>query len=666
MSTTHLPLVAGLACWLSPMSSRVVEGKISETPSVLARSAARMPLPVTSFGAATLDGWCYVVGGHFGAPHEYDARTQSNVTWRFPACNPSAWQVLVQDQRGVQSSALVACRGSIIRLGGMVVESDGNGDDSLRSLTEVERLDVDSRTWVALPSLPVPRSSHAAVSLDGRVYVVGGWSIHGEMGRQSLWHSDLWSFDPAQSGAQWERVPFPTSALPLQRRGLAAAAVNGRIVVVGGMDPQGEPTHAVEVIDVASGTITRGPDLPEEGFGACALAFPEAVVVSLPSGKLWRWRMSESKWEQVAEASHPRRFHQLLGIGPSELLVLGGTCAKTRAARIERLELDALPGENVASMLLPNPGVARNRQALAILGESLVFAGGNRSLGQHDFAPDDFQDEAWSFNLISLEWTRLAGLPVRRQSLGAFVHDGRAWILGGFGHDGARPRSFEEVFAYEHTARAWKAVVPSLPVPLTQFGIAQRESEIWIVGGLDYAKQREIGNDFELQSSVLKLDVTSPTMGFRKTDLELPAPRRALAAAWLYDRLYVVGGMTDGFRLVEECFVRDAAASAWETLPAPHRARASPELVAAEGKLYLAGGVVRGADGELAADRSLEVYDPEEGRWRILIEDIPVPAQHVRMLAYRSQLLLVSTSDPEGLLHIAWINVGQNNEATEH
>src|SRR5687768_11665972 len=50
--------------------------------------------PVTSFGAAVVDGWLYVGGGHLGAPHEYTGDLQSRQLVRLNLKQPSKWEIV--------------------------------------------------------------------------------------------------------------------------------------------------------------------------------------------------------------------------------------------------------------------------------------------------------------------------------------------------------------------------------------------------------------------------------------------------------------------------------------------------------------------------------------------------------------------------------------------
>jgi N-acetylneuraminic acid mutarotase len=64
------------------------------------------------------------------------------------------------------------------------------------------------------------------------------------------------AYDPRTN--RWRKLaPMPTA-----RGDLAAAAVGGRVYVIGGLDAVGHPMATVEIYRVASNTWTSGTPLP--------------------------------------------------------------------------------------------------------------------------------------------------------------------------------------------------------------------------------------------------------------------------------------------------------------------------------------------------------------------------------------------------------------------
>ena len=141
----------------------------------------------------------------------------------------------------------------------------------------------------------------------------------------------------------------------------------------------------------------------------------------------------------------------------------------------------------------------KNRQAIFLDGDFLYLFGGNNSLEQHDFEPQNFVAEGWRLHLPSLQWQRVADFPAARQSMSTVQWEGHALAVGGFGHDGKEAVSQLDAyeFDFEHGRFAQRAGLPA-GKSRTQFGLAQYGGKLWIFGGLNYDPRRK--GDGELRS----------------------------------------------------------------------------------------------------------------------------------------------------------------------
>src|SRR5690606_24446577 len=131
----------------------------------------------------------------------------------------------------------------------------------------------------------------------------------------------------------------------------------------------------------------------------------------------------------------------------------------------------------------------------------------------------------------------------------------------------------------------------AFPRGRTQFGVAQNERGLFVLGGLNYDPNRK--NAFEHDSTIWRRAPSSGT--FETLDIKLPGPRRAFAGAQIGNKYYMVGGMKENFELVPDCQVFDLETEAFEGMPCP-AARLSGDLISAGGKLYLLGGSVKRGD----------------------------------------------------------------------
>ena len=255
------------------------------------------------------------------------------VTGRIDRYDPAAnrWTCVGSLGCRRQNLAAAVLDGRIYACGGLDYESDPD--------RTVEQGDLTGQDWVEDAWLKDPRYFHAAVTLGGRLYVLGGccsadreasidvfepgdpgqpdsegrWVRAGELpvamapaiatvqdGRVwiagelelSMW--ELWSGE-LPSGP-WTRE----AAFALDRRFPAVCAFDGAFYFCGGVtgDPEGEqaPSARVERFDLASRALQALPDLPTARHGGTAIGADGRVYV------LGGYELSSSEGMPAVEA----------------------------------------------------------------------------------------------------------------------------------------------------------------------------------------------------------------------------------------------------------------------------------------------------------------------------------------------------------------------------
>ncbi len=135
-------------------------------------------------------------------------------------------------------------------------------------LNVLEMYDASTGQWTTgLPAVPTPRNTAAAGSLDGKLYVVGGGDGSGSVDTVEI-------FDPtAAPGQEWSIGP----SMPTARNAPAAAVIDGKLYLIGGSgDGDGEYLGTLEVFDPSapSGeewTIATPMPTPRMQAGAAAI-----------------------------------------------------------------------------------------------------------------------------------------------------------------------------------------------------------------------------------------------------------------------------------------------------------------------------------------------------------------------------------------------------------
>ena len=101
-----------------------------------------------------------------------------------------------------------------------------------KSLGLVYEYDPATDRWTRRKDMPLPAHHAALAELDGRIYVIGGFVVPrgDKQGNPPGWEpiDNVWEFDPRSD--QWRAL----APLPSKRGSAVAAAVNGRIYVIGG------------------------------------------------------------------------------------------------------------------------------------------------------------------------------------------------------------------------------------------------------------------------------------------------------------------------------------------------------------------------------------------------------------------------------------------------
>lgn len=294
---------------------------------------ARLPQAAASFGAAENDGWLYVYGGHIANTHQYHtgAITGSFHRLRLGSSSPQ-WEALPGGP-ALQGMNLVAHHGSVYRIGGMTcVNAPGTPTDN-QSTASAARFDLAAQRWIDLPPLPEPRSSHDLAVLGNTLYVIGGWRLGG---KEEKWHDTMLALDLSSPQPAWRSLPQP-----FRRRAFMAAALDGKVYIVGGIDNFAKVQRTVSIYDPASGVWTEAPQLPAgptTGFSPAVAAHNGALYASVADGSLLRLRPGAASWDKIGTAT-PRVAHRL-AIHASTAYVIGGADKGRNSALIESLPLD--------------------------------------------------------------------------------------------------------------------------------------------------------------------------------------------------------------------------------------------------------------------------------------------------------------------------------------
>jgi N-acetylneuraminic acid mutarotase len=214
--------------------------RIAEFPWVAKQP---MLLPRRDFATATLDGRIYVIGGGDVMAGVIPAPPTTTVEVYDPTTD--SWTLAAPMPRAVTNHAAVALNGKIYVIGGQ--------EEFLPMSDAVQEYDPVTQLWTLRTGMPTAREAIAAAVLDGRIFVIGGSS-----GGMDV--ATVEAYDPAADS--WTSL----ASLSEPRRDLAAEVLNGELFALGGYTGtfvlDAGYRRVVEVYDPVANAWSTAEDMP--------------------------------------------------------------------------------------------------------------------------------------------------------------------------------------------------------------------------------------------------------------------------------------------------------------------------------------------------------------------------------------------------------------------
>ncbi len=242
------------------LAGAVIAGVISQTAPASAqdgkwRMATPLPSPQGEITSAVIGKKWYVFGG-YDAPN---VQARGIVTVYDAAAD--SWADRKNMLIPAHHAAAVALDGKIYVFGGFVGRP---GTKVWQPIPSAAMYDPDADSWKELAPMPTARGSAQAVVVDGKIYVIGGAhaNIPGKPMTEPLWVGvpqivvgTVEVYDPASNSWQ-TRAPMPTG-----RNHFLAVAVDGKIYALNGrlgtpFVTMSDVTDLVESYDPATDTWT--------------------------------------------------------------------------------------------------------------------------------------------------------------------------------------------------------------------------------------------------------------------------------------------------------------------------------------------------------------------------------------------------------------------------
>ena len=240
------------------------------------------PLPRKSeeFSFASANGKIYLFGGN---PTE-DQAAPPGLVQEYDASS-DRWTVKKNMPLAAHHLAAVGYAGKIYLFGG-AIQPQAGGPNQL-PVNSAWEYDPPADSWKALAPMPTARMAAVAAEVGGKIYVIGGASVHPgaklvslgpKVPHRSLNANEM--YDPATN--TWQT----RMAMPTPRNHAAAGVVEGKIYVIGGRLASayvsaGSNTDVVEVYDPSANTWgAAGLRMPTARSGMGYATFGDRILIA--------------------------------------------------------------------------------------------------------------------------------------------------------------------------------------------------------------------------------------------------------------------------------------------------------------------------------------------------------------------------------------------------
>jgi N-acetylneuraminic acid mutarotase len=279
----------------------------------------RMPTARCGLGVAVVNNKIYAIGGVGGIHGNYDNNEEYN-----PVADAWTTKKPMPTPRG--EFAIAVFQDKIYVIGGSI--KAGQWTTELTDVTEV--YDPATDTWTTKTSMPIPKGGLSASVVDGKIYLIGGFT-------QSVTHGTLQTsnetlvYDPIADS--WTtKKPMPTATVYC-----ATAAVDDKIYVISGTSQAYSDNllNLTQIYDPNTDTWSQGAPIPTAVQQATAGATtgveaPKAIyVIGGFTGFYWPMNLTQvyhpetDTWSFGADMPTPL-YNLGVAVVKDQLYAIGG------------------------------------------------------------------------------------------------------------------------------------------------------------------------------------------------------------------------------------------------------------------------------------------------------------------------------------------------------
>ncbi len=300
----------------------------------------------------------------------------------FETSKPDQWSSLPLLEVARSHPSVASLNGKIYAFGG--------GGPSFKSLNSVICFDPKTNKWTNCKDMPTLRSGTVAVTVEDKIYVMGGGFRQEDGMFRFLTVVEIYHPD----SDSWEKGPD----LLMPHDYPAVAFLNNSIYVIGGHHPD----------------ATTGGPKTDPGFDFCE-----------------RLDLQKGVWEEIAPLPTPR-FALAAVTQNNKILAMGGVAFRPEGfdnfTTIEIFDPSTGTWSSDENFSLPWPAAGLGS---AILGDDIYVFGG--------YSDVDIHNRTARFNRESKTWQQVAKMPSPACAMGVTTCDNAIYAVGGWADDGRTP-----------------------------------------------------------------------------------------------------------------------------------------------------------------------------------------------------------------------------------
>lgn len=289
---------------------------------------------------------------------------------------------------------------------------------------ELTATPVSASGWATRAPMPTARGFLAAAAVNGVLYAVGG------MNASAAALTTVEAYDPGSNGWQ-SRAPLPEA-----RSQLLAGAINGILYAAGGLDATGQPTSTLYAYDPSTDTWVARSPMPIAGACGASGVVDDQLYVSTASCSpdvygadpaFQRYDPTTDRW---TELTTPTWGHYLPAGGAvgGRFYLFGGLFETTDPIGMIGQNNEAYdPATDSWATKAKAPSVRYQDAGVALNALLYVVGGGTGT---------EYQANLDVYNPRTNSWRVLSPMPTERGFLGAAALGGKLYAVGGITLDG--------------------------------------------------------------------------------------------------------------------------------------------------------------------------------------------------------------------------------------